>query len=512
MDVKVLIKILTIGLYGFVLLGFYYQHDMGLANQDDFLRSASFITSGPIISDSCISANNKTVSWKSYYYMPFWQLRWDADARDLLFSSTIFLWLPGIVLNYFLVSPTILWLPSLSLIPKLLSLVFLWLFITWVEKYPKYSLALLLTSGIPLVLILTNTAYLSYWNSFFLETGGFIYLLMYISGLVSFVEKPGAKRLLMNLFILFLLSTAKPAYLYWLVLGVPYLFFLWYRILKKYVYVFLTGGVIVTLLMTFFASKIVINPLYVKYNAYNSIFLGILKFSKNHESLLEKSGIPEASSCVNVSPFWVPEGVECFYKFNSLTFWTAVKMIASDPSVIFREISFAMAQMQDITVDYLGRYPINDPRFPQQERLRAANERAFAPYEREFLNTWGYVKYHYFPRGKHLFIFLVVSCLGYATVFFKSVAILNRAISSVGFLASFFCVIDIVLSILTGGVIELVKHLFMANLLFDISLLAFLMLVTILIIDLLHNKVYQSFLLKMVNKLYPLTIRRSVLE
>ena len=34
-------------------------------------------------------------------------------------------------------------------------------------KYPKYSLALLLTSGIPLLLILTNTAYLAYWNSFF---------------------------------------------------------------------------------------------------------------------------------------------------------------------------------------------------------------------------------------------------------------------------------------------------------------------------------------------------------
>lgn len=454
----------------YLLIGFYYQHDMGLGDQGDFARASSFVTTQPFQTPPA-RVDEVVESWSSfyhYYYLPFWKINWQA-VWPITPSSTALLWLPGILLNVLTISNQVLALSSLSFVAKVLAFLLLFVFVRWVYHSIQSISFLGLVGGL-LVILLTTTAYLSYWNSFFLEMGGIIYLLGFVFSLVFFALQPNWKRFLLAVILLLLFCTSRPSYLYFLFFGIPLLLFLWYQKVRKRPYLFGMAGILSPLVLFAFFASILVTPAYSRINIYDSLFLGVLKFSRNPEKHLERWGIPEAIVCVNISPHF-PLGSECMDKLiPPLSFRTTIDIVLHEPRLIWDQAIFAAENMQDITIDYLARYDINDPRFPNHLRLRVANERAFAPYEKQFFNFWAYLKYHYFPRGIWLFIVLAVFSLFSLWVYFKIGDPTIQALSVPGFLLSFLCGLEIYVTMLAGGVIELIRHLFLANLMFDIAL------------------------------------------
>jgi hypothetical protein len=205
-------------------------------------------------------------------------------------------------------------------------------------------------------------------------------------------------------------------------------------------------------------------------NQYNSLFLGALKFSRDPSDHLKRVGLENAVDCVGVSPY-SPPGIVCFNVHREqLSFLKVLDVIIHEPRIFLRETLLVAGEMQDITVEYLGKYSIYDPNASPRIK-KAVNQRFLGRNEMTPLNIWANIKYHFFPRKYFLLLYLGFAFFVFLYHFWKG-SILFRELSLIGLVATMATFVDFTVTIIGGGVIELIKHLFSANLLFDISLIA----------------------------------------
>jgi len=162
--------------------------------------------------------------------------------------------------------------------------------------------------------------------------------------------------------------------------------------------------------------------------------------------------MPDAISCVGVDVYSTM-GKECLARFeNKITFGAELKTILNEPHIIIREIRVILQNLQNYSIQ-LGKFEKGDD--------HARN--VF------WLNLWSVIKNAYFPRGWllliSLLIFSVLSILGWRqNDFLKDLA-----------LVSFVClpafITDSYVQIFGDGQRDLLKHLFIANMLYDFVLI-----------------------------------------
>jgi hypothetical protein len=476
-------KLVKVALAAWLAVAMYVQLDLGLADQGDFLRAIGWFTPGPVGLDAKpILGAPHFMDRYFYYYLPYWRYHSDAidhalHAGDWGKTSTGLLWLPGVLVNRLAYSDEVIYLPVVSLLPRLLLFGALLALFAWIDAGGgRHKLALLLLLGVPLTLLLSTTDYLVYLNSFYQETGSIIYLGLWIASLLYLKRRP--KSLLRGLLCaaaLTLLVCAKASNIYWAVLGVAFLALVWRpweqcgrRTLRlTALYAALTGGILVTY------ETCAHNRVHVRLNAYQGLFYGILTFSENPSAHLAKLGYADHADCVGVSVFG-PEGARFLKRqggrLSSLDF---LRVAWAEPRAMLRMLKFAIDNLQDISLDYLGNHTAFDPRAKPYAPppVGITTERWWPPGSVSLLNLWSFVKFHAFPTG---YAFLLTIGL-YVAVF---LALLRREgfsadLALIGLMTAAACIVDACVAICGDGKPELIKHLFLANLLFDLATIAF---------------------------------------
>ena len=447
------------------------QHDVGLADNGDFTRSMSWISSGPLGIEPNWPEPDSEDWGKRFnnYWIPFWKLDWSVVRPT---TSAFLLWLPGAILNCLVYSRVVLYIPILAFFPKLILFAILLLIFHWVDLYPRYTTVLLFGIGVPAVLIFTNTEYMAYFNTFYLESASFVFLFLLLAFILLVKQDSSFKYLLCSLVSILLLTTAKPANFYWPILAVPFVFYAWS--LKKTIQTrtwILVSLLLIPLFIGVSAFVTVVGSNQV--NPYNSLFVGVLRFSRDPSARLQELGMDGATECLGNTAF-TPVGASCLARYQSqISYKNTILVLSREPLVLFRMLKFAFDHMQDVSVDYLGKYSFDDPRSKTFPPIVTAEQRFWPPVtESLWLNLWAKWKFDVFPTGYALGFVLICFLLWFLW------QIRNKGIQQdlalIGLLCTVACLVDTTIVIVGDGIVELVRHLFLSNLLFDIALLAFL--------------------------------------
>ena len=178
----------------------------------------------------------------------------------------------------------------------------------------------------------------------------------------------------------------------------------------------------------------------------------------------------DVSQCIGASA-WSDVGTDCRSRYKQ-SFVNTVKVIVREPVVLVRALEYCLSQMQDISVDYIGKYSRDDPRSRWGGLEKQSAERRFPPTEKTVLNLWSNLKYYCFPTGYPLALVLT-AFVGWFTFLLKRFRGIYLDIATVGLLTSLACILHVGVSILGDGKFELIKHLFLSNVAFDVALIAF---------------------------------------
>lgn len=452
----------------------YLQYNVGLADNGDFTRAMKWISSGPVgIEPNWPQKGTEAWSRRFFnYWIPYWKLEW--NMSKLPPSSVILLWLPGALLNYFLYSTKILYLPILSLFPRFIIFIFVLLLFKWIESQYKYRLLFLLGLGVPITLITTSTDYVVYFNSFYQETASFVFLFLFLASILILKKHHSIYSLIFSITSLLLLVTSKASNVYWSIIGIPFVFYIWSMNRQINLHTKLGVGLALTLGLTLVWLLVTVRGS-VRDNAYNSLFFGVITFSDNPSKHLRLLGFDqEASRYIDTSSYSAL-GRECLAKYESqITHLSTFKVIWNEPAILFKSLKYALDRMQKVKLDYLGRYAFDDPRNAERG------------WEVSALNLWGLFKSRFFPVGYGLGVTLVIFLLWFIVNlkqdgFYRDLAI-------VGLICTIACGADIMVAILGDGKYELVKHLFLSNLLFDIAAIAFLNSIVVFCLDIFKIK------------------------
>jgi hypothetical protein len=450
------------------------QNNVGLADNGDFTRSMEWISSGPVgIEPNWPAAGTEDSSRRFFnFWLPFWKLEWNIQWPT---TSALLLWLPGALVNYFVYSSKVLYLPILAFFPKLILFSILLLLFNWIKLDPNYTTILLFSIGVPVVLIFTNTEYVAYFNSFYQESASLIFLVVLLASILLLKQHSSFAYLLYSLASILLLATAKPANLYWPFVAVPFVLYVWSikRVVK--VPTMMAANLLLIFLFTF-ASVAMTNAGSTKTNPYHSLFVGVLAFSGDPSAHLHDLGMNNATQCINTLAF-SPVGSTCLAKYqNQISFKNMSRVIYKEPAVIFRMWKHALDNMQDVSLDYLGRYSFFDTRSytsPNLLNVEVQQQRFQSPASgSKLLNPWTRIKFKFFPIGYALALTLI-GFLIWFTWKIKDNGI-QQDLALVGLLSTIACIADTLIAILGDGKSELIKHLLLSNILFDIALVAFL--------------------------------------
>jgi hypothetical protein len=442
------------------ILAMYLQHNVGLADNGDYARSMAWISSGPI----GIEPNWPTVGTDHSprrfldYWIPFWNLEWNISASTIPATSAIILWLPGALLSYYFYSPKILYLPLLSLFPKALLLGILLLLFKWIGFQARYRLFFLFGLGVPITFLITSTDYVAYFNSFYQETASFIFLFLFLASILALKRRPSFGYLLLNLVLLLFLTTSKASNVYWPLIALPFVFYIWPLSKKIKLRTKLIVGLALILTFTFVSQRITARGS-VRNPSYHSLFYGVLTFSENPSEHLHRLGFDGAMQCINTTSFSAI-GNSYFAKYQKqMTYQNTLDVVYEEPAVLFRFFKYALDNMQNTNLAYLGKYAFDDPRNMEMNPTVS------------LLNLWGLLKLRFFPVGYTL-AFVLIVFLGWFIIGLKRTGFYQE-LSIIGLISTIACLTDITVAILGDGKLELPKHLFLSNVLFDVAVIVF---------------------------------------
>lgn len=426
----------------------------GLADNGDFSRMVNWFSSKPDgFKENWPSPGSAEYELRFFnYWLPYWEF--DLPRQGSIFSSTIFLWIPGLLLNYFLFSNQQIYLPIVSIFPRILIIAFLWLILKWISKSNK-NLLLTISIGIPYVLIFSSSDYIAYFNSFYQETGSIIFFLLFIISFVYLIQHPnGYKPLIVFVFSGFLLVTAKVSNLFWVPIISLILFIFAFFRKKILIYSIVT---ILFVVLSFVISYLsTANRDLRSINSYNSFYYGALSFTSSSEKILKELKLENFADCINVEKFTM-KGGECFSRMGEKnSHFNTIRAILIDPSILFYQLNFGASNIQKLSLDYLGKFSISDP-----------IDRRFVR-----LNFWSSIKYHYFPKSSYYFI---------SIIFFIAFFLLTKKYSTeneqiVGWIVLISTIaglLDLYMAVFGDGKKEIIKHLLMANFLYDVAIVSF---------------------------------------
>jgi hypothetical protein len=488
------IRFVKIALVLGLVVAIYLQLDVGLADQGDFLRANAWLTAGPVGLDNWLEPNSPQYVTRFFqFYLPYWrypetplpQTLWQIGDSH---TSTALLWVPGLLLNRLGYSTTVLHMPVISLLPRLLLVGCLFGLFAWIDaSRERHKAVLCLLLGVPLVLLLSTTDYLAYLNSFYQETGSMIYLGLWLAALVHLRRRPQSlTRGLVCVGALALLMGAKASNIYWIVVGPAFLMLSWRpwqwskrRIIPySALYVAMACGLLATYI------RFVNHPEFADRHHYNSLYFGILTFSDDPSARLAELGLGGSESCVGAHAF-TPQGLEFVERSSDrLSYLKVLRVAWAEPSAMLRMLLFAADKMQDIIGNEVGRLASGDPRSGHTLAVpyNVAVDDWWNPVSKAVnpMSLWSFVKFYYFPRG---YAFLA-ALVAYAAAF---AAILRREgflgdLAQIGLSTTLACAVDVCVAVCGEGKCGLIKHLFLANLLFDVATIALVAVVGLLVL------------------------------
>jgi len=460
-------------LIAWAVVAVYAHVNVGLSDNGDFFRSVrAFSMDGPI---GLLQANSPGCSdyWDHEenfkYWFPYWKLEWRKDHFE---TSTLFLWLPGIIVNYFCYSKNVLFLPFVALLPKCFLILTLISLFYWIEANFERGRTLVLgLVGVPFVLFISDTRYQSYFNSFYQETGEFIYLLLFLFSLVYLRCRPRSKwRLIGSLGSLSLLGTSKLSALYVIPLGIPAILFLFDGGISRKIMIaggFVAGLAVLGFLFSYFQRE---QTEIMRCHSFQRVFAGELIFSNDVRGQLAGLGLQEAQGCVghDISD---DIGNDCVKTYGGkTTFRTFLQVLEKEPAILPKMIMLPSKNMQRLQTNFF-KYTIDNP--------LNAEGLACEKYEEsgQPLLLWSGMKSRFFPTGPLLFMTLFIYLIFFVFQFGKAKPVGDLSI--VGGISAMFCLVDMLVAIIGDGACDLAKHLFLANALFDVATISFISVVFI---------------------------------
>jgi len=449
-------------LFTYLILGNISHFQIGLADNGDFSRIMSWFTSKPSgFIENWPPSNSPDYNTRFFkYWLPYWEL--DFPMEGSVISSVIFLWVPGIFINYFFVSNRTLFLPLISLLPRMILLIYLILLFKWINQHPKKIFLSIAIGGL-YVLMFTTTDYLAYFNSFYQETGSIIYYLSFLLTIILMVTYPNRRIyywLMVISVILFVSSKASNLYLGIMVGGAIIIF----MVHKKKILSHLLIGLVLILSSIIFSYKFTANETMREFTAHSSLLYGSIPLSDNPIRLLEKLDLLQVIGCLDVDPH-SENGINCVKKFNDqISFETTIKSILLEPKIILQQLAMGAKNIQIINLNYLGKTSLHDQ----------------MDYRIKRMNVWSDIKTTVFPQGAEYFISLLLMGI----MFLYKIHTKNyfeRSLATIGFISAIISFLDLYIAFFGDGKRELIKHLLMANFSYDLCLISFIALFVIAI-------------------------------
>jgi hypothetical protein len=464
----VLNQIVAYGIVVFVIIGLIAQIDSGLADNGDFTRAMTVFSSGPTdIYPNWPDPISQKELWERRFfkfYIPYWNLDYpESFSISRPFKSTAYLlWVPGIFLNRLFWSSSVLNLGIMSLPTRLFLIILVWLTIKWIRGSlnTAKSLILLLSFVGPIVAVILSP-YNRYLNSFYYESAALFFVPLFLIILIIVSKYFSSVVVCLLVFTTsMLIAGAKAQWFYWPLVGALGCLI----ILRKRQFSISRswGTPVCILLISIVLSLIALvftqpPPMTLSINAYHRFFYGVLMLSSNSQSHLTRFGKPDLSECVGVHGYTGP-GLECRQKAKEVTTWlNLAKVILHEPIIVAKMLNASAHNMHVIALPYLGIFNEHDP------RLRIGS--GTGPME----NVWLTIK-SVFPRGSIIFLWIVTNCF-ICCMFIKSKSDLMFGLGIVGFLSGIATILDMLVVPIGEGLYELHKHLFMANLMFDINII-----------------------------------------
>lgn len=452
--------------------------NIGLADNGDFTRDMVLYTAKPVgFAENKPSMATNFPAWSSRffnYFVPDWEFQWHATRPR---SAVHLLWLPGAALNWVCRSREQLSLRWLSL-PARLALLAVYataLFFMARTAGRQFRPALFFLL-IPLGFMLGTREYLAYLNSFFCEPGSLIFLLFFLSGLIWCRRSSGPTPWLFSLVALAALIMAKASNIYWAALGSLFLVFLIRPPCRPGLVIWIRCGLSAVVALLLLALNFAVLPSTEDpaMNAHHSLYNGVLRFSAHPATHLQRLGLADTLDCVGDGNSWEYPGSKVMEKYHQrMTHKNTLEVLAHEPLIAARLALHALRNMQDLSIDYLGRFPGHYPDPCEvvpgiQARRQASETRCWLRQGDGLWNLWAQTKYWFFPRGSWLALTLAMFGGWFLFLRFKTDG-LTADLAHVGLLTTLAVGADMIIAVLGDGCNELIKHLFMANVLFDLS-------------------------------------------
>jgi hypothetical protein len=426
---------------------------IGLADNGDWKRTAEWFSSKPVGFSSYWPPDGTGEEDRRFFHfwLPDWELAFHMPD-EIQFSSALFLWIPGVLINRYLYSAYTVSLPVLSIFPRVVCLFYLWVVFRWINFHTRWRTLFTLAMGLPLALMLSATDYVAYFNSLYHEVGTIVYLGLLI-GLVLIIRERGYSlpMLLAYIVVITFFCTAKTSNFYWSALAFPFVLPLIRLWKKPLIYVPIACVLIV---VPAYLSLATTRPVGAeRSNTFHSLFKGALTFSDRPQEQLQALGYPpESVRCIGSNAF-LPPGSDCLRGFvDRLNFIDVMRVDLREPAILVRQLVYAADNAQTLSLDNLGKLAYGDRTVYQKVRM----------------NLWSEVKKTVFPRGIALLITFGVLIAGFGMAMRRRGNVSH--LGAVGLLMTLASFLELNVAMFGEGRADLIKHLLLANLTFDLAL------------------------------------------
>jgi hypothetical protein len=422
--------------------------DSGVPDNGDWSRIMTWYTSKPANFDINFPDPSSPLYDQRFFlkWVPFWDL--DYPGYSMIFSSVIFLWFPGILLNRVVFSSEILFLPLMSIPIRGLGLFLFWLVLRFI--YLKSRPLLYLTLALPILLMNVSSDYLGYYNTFYQETAMFLFLPITLLAIYAVHCKEGVKSYFFYALSIWLLATSKAAYFYWPWIALPFIIPRFSEVLHKPLKILL---MLIFLAIIPSVSPLLLSDTPFKYiNSYHRLYYGVLTFSQDPEKHLVGTVFEHTEFCVGKNYFAsAPECTLPVFQSQEAATGLLLNVIVNEPGVLLGILDYGSQNLQTL----------------MSARYMDGTD---APTS-SWLNIWSEFKVKFFPKGGLLYGFLLV----FLIVFGSGIAYAQldwvKALSKIGFVVVLAIPADILVAVLGDGKQEIEKHLFTANICFDLALI-----------------------------------------
>ncbi len=440
--------------------GLFLRLNIGLADNGDYTRAMGWITSGPATMQENWPAKGSEEWDRRFrrYWIPLWKLDWPGAPGTVL-TSTALLWVPGAALDWVFYSRQVLSLPVMSLVPRLAVLLLAVVALRWVARCgggPTLSTVVKLLVGVPLVLILMATDYVRFFNTFYRETGTLVFLPWFLVGLVALARGrcSGGTYVACGA-ALVLLATAKITNVYWPFVALPLLLLAPRapRRAARAVAVFAVSAGVAAAVFPFAELKSLREG-----DAFLSLYTGVLTFSDHPGEHLARLGLEDTAGMLGQSIFTPGPTSWLNSHPGALSHAAALNVLLHEPVVGLRAMRAAARAMQRIAPH---------PRLGQRAEGDATPPTRWLPQE-----WWGRLKAAAFPRGDALFLALAVLAAAFVAGLGEGGFV--RELALVGLTVTVACPVEMAVQVFGAGTNDLVRHLLIANFLFDLAVVAFL--------------------------------------